>query len=132
MAGNITAVIVAFIGFGGVALGIYFSRKGQKRSDDSQRVAEVYKAQASLIADLRTERDDLRIEIRAANERTTHEREMHLDQVTLLTGALGELRAILAGQVADSAALVSEEDPHSPEAVQRVREFIESMKEMGG
>lgn len=132
MAGNVTAVIVAFIGFGGVVLGIYFSRKGQRRSDDSQRVAEVYKAQSSLIEDLRTERDDLRIEIRAANQRASEQLTQHLDQVTLLTGALGELRAILAGQVADSAALVSEEDPHSPEAVRRVREFIESMKEMGG
>ncbi|HZQ86305.1 MAG TPA: hypothetical protein VFA83_15765, partial [Acidimicrobiales bacterium] len=74
MAGNITAVVVALIGFGGVALGIYFSRKGQKRSEDSQRIAEIFKAQQKLTEDIAHERDAAKHEL--AQERVRHIEEM--------------------------------------------------------
>lgn len=131
MAANVTAIVVAFIGALTGLLGLYFSRKGQARSESADAVAKTFTAAHQLNVDLAAQ---------LVRERQAHAEEFAdmrerwsscLDEVHALTKDLVELHTITTGRIHRAAAEVSEEDPHSPEAVERVREFVRNMKEIG-
>lgn len=134
-AADITTLLVGFMGFVGVAVGIYFSQKGQRRSQDIDRVAQILQGQKDLTVSVQAERehaleerDQALTRLEADRQRfreVLHERD---ETIRSMGATIGELRLLVAGKVAAAAAEVSEEDPHSPEAVARVNEFIRTMK----
>lgn len=129
MAANITAVVVALIGFTGVALGIYFSRKGQKRSEESTAVAQTFATQLGIIDRLTKERDHLEERLEAERLNCRQELSAKQEDLSAMANALGTLRSIVDGQIAEAAAKVFDRD--DPEGRERFEDFLRTMRQIG-
>lgn len=137
MAANLTAVAVALIGAAAGLIGLYFSRKGQKRSEDTQRVAEVFEAQQALFRNAIDERDyavRAREEDRASFDRMIAGMQSALeecrDEGRRLAQDLIDLRKVVAGQIARAAAYTASDSDDEAE-IEDIRRFIATMKEIG-
>lgn len=133
-----TAIIVALIGFAGVALGIYVSRKGQAKSDrlDEQRsevdrMAKTYDALQAML-------DAAIAQHNRCEEARVAEAERHASQLAAaqahadsLTSALATLRSIVTDDIAEAAIEHYGEDD-TAETREAIKEFMRTMRQIGG
>lgn len=131
-----TAIIVALLGLSGGLVGVYFSRKGQARSEkleekraEVDRITKTYDALQKMLDAAIAQHEhceDMRVADAQRCQAQIDARDVHIDQ---LTSALATLQSVVTGEIEAAAAQYDDDD--SPEGRERIKEFMRTMRQIG-